>query len=151
MKIDGIVMNNKGGPAGYLISKEIAKSKRGVILGSMLTFPAKKEIMASNPKSAGILGNAGVKVAILTDLHATPTRYLPLIVGVYISEGLSDEDAFRSITINAAEILGLNDKIGSLEKGKDADIIIYDGHPFVDVMSKCMITIINGEVVYQRS
>ena len=62
-------------------------------------------------------------------------------------EGMDEKEALKAITINAAEITGISHKVGSLEKGKDADIVIYNGHPF-DIKTKVLYTIINGEVVY---
>ena len=67
-----------------------------------------------------------------------------------LREGMPEEEALKAITINAAEIVGISDRVGSLEVGKDADIAIFCGHPF-DLKSKVITTIINGKIVYERN
>ena len=82
------------------------------------------------------------KYAIGIDGGATKTR-------VAVKEGMDEEEALKAITINAAEITGISDRVGSLEAGKDADIIILDGPP-LELKTRVLYTIINGTVVYQR-
>jgi imidazolonepropionase-like amidohydrolase len=69
--------------------------------------------------------------------------------GLAARDGLDEMEALKAITINAAEILGLKDRIGSLEKGKDADIVIMDGHPF-ELTSKTFVVLIDGRTVFKR-
>src|SRR5699024_1546457 len=96
-----------------------------------------------------VLINKGVKVAIVTDHPVIEQEYLPICAGLATKNtGLSELDALKSITINAAEIVNIQDKVGSIEKGKDADIVIFDKSAlFSD--SKCLYTIINGEIVHR--
>ena len=63
-------------------------------------------------------------------------------------EGLDEETALRAMTLTPAEILGIADRVGSLEPGKDADLAIYRGHPFYDVQARCELTMVQGQVVY---
>ncbi|MHA2254193.1 MAG: amidohydrolase family protein, partial [Candidatus Kariarchaeaceae archaeon] len=97
---------------------------------------------------AVVLAKAGVKVALQTD-SLTPMNYFPLLPISVIKEGLSKEEALKCVTINPAEILGLDNRIGSLDPGKDADLVIWDGHPF-DYYSKVETVFINGEEVYSK-
>ncbi len=82
----------------------------------------------------------------MTDHPCTPVQYLPLCAAVAVKEGMDEEQALKAITINAAEITGIDDRVGSLKIGKDADIIIMDGHP-LELRSKVLYTIISGQVV----
>jgi imidazolonepropionase-like amidohydrolase len=77
-----------------------------------------------------------------------PIQYLPICAGLAAKEGLGIEEALRAITINAAEICGISNRVGSIEKGKDADIAIFDGNP-LEVFTNTIYTIINGEIVYK--
>ncbi|GAE89817.1 amidohydrolase [Acetivibrio straminisolvens JCM 21531] len=101
-------------------------------------------------KTPGILSKAGVKVAIMTDHPCTPIQYLILCAAMAVREGMDEMEALKAITLNAAQLTGIADRVGSIEVGKDADIAIYDGHPF-DIKSKVSTTIINGKVVYERN
>ena len=76
----------------------------------------------------------------------TPVQYLSLCAAVAVKEGMDETEALRAITINAAEIAGIDDRVGSLAVGKDADIIIMDGHP-LEFRSRVLYAIINGQVV----
>jgi len=89
------------------------------------------------------LCRAGVKVALQTD-SITPMNYFPLLPMHAVKEGLSWEEALKCVTINPAEILGVENRVGSLETGKDADIVIWSGHPF-EFYSKVEAVFINGE------
>ncbi len=95
------------------------------------------------------MNNAGVKLALMTDHPVTPIEYLPICAGLAVKAGLSMEDGLKSITINAAEILGVSDRIGSIEKGKDADIVIYDGNP-MEIFTNTLYTIIDGKIAYKK-
>jgi imidazolonepropionase-like amidohydrolase len=99
-------------------------------------------------KTAGELNQIGIKVALTTDHPVTPIHCLPLCAGLTAKEGLGIEEGLRAITINAAEICHVHDRVGSIEAGKDADIAIFDGNP-METFTNCLYTIIDGSVVYE--
>ncbi len=85
----------------------------------------------------------------MTDHPCVPIQHLLLCAALAVREGMPEEDALKAITINAARAGGIDDRVGSLEKGKDADIVIFSGHPF-EYKTKVDMTIINGKIVYAR-
>ncbi|HEY8350683.1 MAG TPA: amidohydrolase [Clostridia bacterium] len=131
---------------GYLISDILLEENISVITGPFLTDRSKIELRNQSAKTPGILSKAGIKTAIMTDHPVTPVQYLPLCAAVAVKEGMDETEALKAITINAAEITGIADRVGSLEAGKDADIIIMDGYP-LELKSRVLYTIINGQVV----
>lgn len=133
---------------GHLISEEIKESGFPAIVGPSLSIRNKIETQNADFKTAGILHKAGVKVAITTDHPVTRIQDLPICAGFAAREGLGVEEGLKAITINAAEICNVSDRVGSLEVGKDADIAIFDGNP-MEVFTKTLYTIIDGEVVYE--
>ncbi len=133
---------------GHLIIDEIKASGFPAIVGPDLTSRNKIEVQNMAFKTAGILAKAGVLTAITTDHPVSIIQTLPLCASLAVKEGMEMEDALRAITIHAARICGVEDKIGSLEKGKYADVVIFDGHP-LDVFTKTMCTLIQGEIVYR--
>lgn len=135
---------------GYLIKDILCEEGYPAIVGPLLTDRSKIELRNQSLKAPGILSKAGVKVAIMTDHPCVPIQYLSLCAALAVREGMEEEDALKAITIHAAEIVGIDSCVGSLEVGKDADIIIFDGHPF-ELKSKVIFTIINGTVVYERN
>ena len=133
---------------GHLISEEVKESGFPAIVGPSLSIRNKIETQNADFKTAGILHKAGVKVAITTDHPVTRIQDLPICAGFAAREGLGVEEGLKAITINAAEICNVSDRVGSLEVGKDADIAIFDGNP-MEVFTKTLYTIIDGEVVYE--
>lgn len=134
---------------GYIIADKLKEEKISVIVGPLLSFRSKYELTNSTIKNPGILQKAGVKTAIMTDHHVIPIQYLPLCAGVAVKEGMDMQEAMKAITIYAAEVCQIDDRVGSLEAGKDADIAVFDGNP-LEVMTNCKATIINGKVVYEK-
>lgn len=133
---------------GHLIAEELAKEGYPAIVGPDLTTRNKIEVQNVAFKTAGILANAGVMVAITTDHPVSLIQSLPLCVGLSVKQGLSLEDGYRAMTINAAKMCGTDDRVGSIEKGKDADIAIFDGNP-METFTKTLMTIIDGKIVYR--
>jgi imidazolonepropionase-like amidohydrolase len=133
---------------GHLITEHIKKSGYDVIAGPSLSFNSKIEVKNKSFKTSVELIKAGVKTAIMTDHPVIPIEQLPLAVAFAMREGLSFHEALRTVTIDAAEIIGIADRVGSLEEGKDADLVILSGSPF-ELTTKTLYTIINGEVVYK--
>lgn len=132
---------------GHLIAEEIAESGFPAIVGPDLTARSKIEVQNMSFKTNRILNDAGITIAITTDHPVSIIRYLPLCAGLAVKQGLPMMDGLRAITINAAKICGTDDRVGSLEKGKDADIAVFDGNP-MEVMTHTLYTIIDGETVY---
>ncbi len=133
---------------GHLIAEKIAESGFPAIVGPSLASRNKKEVSQSDFKTAGILKKTGVKVAITTDHPVSRIQYLPLCAALAAKEGLGELDALKAITIDAAKICRVDNRLGSLEVGKDADFVIFEGHPF-DIFSRVFVTIIDGKIVWQ--
>ena len=133
---------------GHLIAEEIKASGFPAIVGPDLASRNKIEVQNMAFKTAGILSKAGVLTAITTDHPVSIIQTLPLCAAMAVKEGMEMEEALKAITINAAKICRVDDKIGSLEPGKQGDIVIYDGHPF-DIFTRTMGTMIRGEIVYR--
>ncbi len=133
---------------GHLIKDILAEEGVAVIVGPSLTDRSKVELRNQSLKTPAILAEAGIKVAIMTDHPCIPIQYLSLCAAMAVREGMDEYEAMKAITINAAEITGISDRVGSLEKGKDADIVIFNGHPF-ELRTKVIMTIINGNIVYK--
>lgn len=135
---------------GHLIPDYIRESGFPAIVGPTMSASSKIELSNKSFLTVAKLAQAGVKVAITTDHPVTQMQYLPLCAGLAVREGLGFEDALRAITINAAEIIGAQDRVGSLEVGKDADLAIFDGNP-LQTLTHTLYTIIDGKVVYQKA
>ena len=146
----------EGAAEAYEVIDEIKSSKSPVVLTGVFE-PGRQHLKdyttdialgRVNPENPGRLAQAGVKFAITSPTDETIPD-LQFIAGYAVSLGLSPEEALKAITITPAEILGLADRIGSIEKGKDADLVILTGDP-LDVSSIVDRTLINGKVVYAR-
>lgn len=133
---------------GHLIADYVKQSGRCAIVGPSLTSRSKIELKNKSFSTPAILSKNGVKISIMTDHPVTPIQYLPICAGLAVKEGLDMKGALKAITINAAEICGVSDRVGSIETGKDADIAIFDGNP-LETLTSTLYTIINGEVVYR--
>lgn len=133
---------------GHLIAEEIAESGFPAIVGPSLASRTKDEVRHSDFKTAGILQKAGVMVALTTDHPVSRIQYLPLCAALAVREGMEEWGALRAITIDAARICGVDDRLGSLAVGKDADIVIFDGSP-MEIDSSVFATIIDGEIVWR--
>ncbi len=133
---------------GHLIADELAKEQVVANVGPSLSDKSKFELKNLTFQTPSVLTNAGIKVAIITDSPVIPLQYLPLCASLAMKYGLSEFDALKAITINAAEITGIADRVGSLEEGKDADFVVLD-RPFYDVQANTVMTVIDGQIVYQ--
>ena len=134
---------------GHLIADYLAKEGKGAIVGPTLSDRSKVELRNLTFDTPRVLHEAGVKIAIMTDSPVIPLQYLPICAGLAHKSGLDEMEALKAITINPAEIVGIDDRVGSIEVGKDADIVIFDGNPIKDIDCKTYATIINGEVIYK--
>lgn len=133
---------------GHLIAEELAAEGYPAIVGPDLTSRNKIEVQNVAFKTAGVLARAGALVAITTDHPVSQIRTLPLCAGMAVKSGLPMEEGLRAITVNAARICGVSDRMGTLEPGKDADVAIFSGNP-MEVFTRTLYTIIDGRVVYE--
>lgn len=134
---------------GHLIAKHLAKEGLPAIVGPSFGHRTKYELTNKTFDTPGVLSRAGVKVAITTDSPVNPLESLPLMAGMAVAAGMDETEALKAITINPAEINGIADRVGSLEVGKDADVVIYDGSP-LEISGKTWKVLVDGEVVFSR-
>jgi imidazolonepropionase-like amidohydrolase len=140
-----LVVNH--GTEGYLIADVLAEHDVPVILGPLFTSRAKVELRHRTLRSAGILARAGVKLAITTDHPVVPINFLVYQAALAVKDGLDPETALRALTVNPASMLGLDDRVGALKPGLDADVVIWSGDP-LDVMNRALRVFIGGREVY---
>ena len=129
---------------GHLIVEELAKEKDvPMAVGPSLTHASKFELQNKSWATPGVLAKAGCHVSIITDNSVIPQQYLPLCAGMAVKAGMDEFDALKAITINPAEHIGVADRVGTLEVGKDADVVITNGCPF-EVMTEVKAVFIDG-------
>jgi len=116
---------------GHLIVNELKKAGVPVAVGPTLTNASKLELLNKSWTTPGILAAAGIQVSIITDAPVIPQQYLPLCAGLAVKAGMDPFMALQAITINPARHIGVEDRVGSLEAGKDADVVLADGDPLV--------------------
>ncbi len=144
---------------GHLIADELEKEGKGCLVGPTFGAKSKFELKNKSFDTPRVLNEAGLniciitdapviplewdtpkamvehglKTAIITDAPVIPLKYLPLCAGLAINAGLDEQEAWKAVTINPAVITGIADRVGSLEVGKDADVVIYKGNPLTDL------------------
>ena len=129
---------------GHLIVDELAGEKDvPMAVGPSLTFASKFELQNKSWSTPAVLTAAGCHVSIITDSSVIPQQYLPLCAGMAIKAGMDPFDALKAITLNPAEHIGVADRVGSLEVGKDADLVITAGSPF-EVLTEVKAVFIDG-------
>ncbi len=138
---------------GYMITDEIARRKVPVIVGpvstSFVDMP-KLEYRNHDMRNAAILSKEGVKLALgVSGRDGASSKFIALAAAMAVANGMDKDIALRAITLTPAEILGVADRIGSLEVGKDADIVILSGHP-LDTFTQVEMVLIEGKTVYER-
>ena len=117
------------GTEGYKVAPLLASAGVPVITGPCLTDRSKPELVGQTLDNPVLLAQAGVKVAICTDHPVIPIQHLPICAAMAARAGMDPEDALAAVTRNPAEIAGLGDRLGVLAPGKDADIVVTQGHP----------------------
>ena len=135
---------------GAVIAEELAKEGYPAFVGPSLGSKTKVELTNKSFATAGALHAAGVHISIITDAPVIPLQYLPMCAGLAADAGLDREEAWRAITINPATALGIADRVGSLEPGKDGDIVIWSADPITTLAAAAVYTIVDGKVVYQK-
>lgn len=128
---------------GWKIADVLAENHIPCMVGPMMMGPLKEEMWGERLDMAAILENAGVNICLIADM-SYDTQWLPIKIGVAIREGLPWEKALEAVTIRPAKEIGLENRIGSIEPGKDADFAIFDGDPFSNY-TKCLRTFIDGK------
>ena len=129
---------------GHLIVEELAKEKDvPMAVGPSLTHASKFELQNKSWATPGVLAKAGCHVSIITDNSVIPQQYLPLCAGMAVKAGMDEFDALKAITINPAEHIGVANRVGTLEVGKDADVVVTAGCPF-EVMTEVKAVFIDG-------
>ena len=131
---------------GHLVVDELAKENYPAAVGPSLTYASKFELQNKTFETPGILSKAGIQVSIITDSPVIPQEYLPLCAGLAVKSGMEPFAALQAITINPAKHIGIADRVGSLEVGKDGDIVLADGDPMVSATT-IVATYINGEKI----
>jgi imidazolonepropionase-like amidohydrolase len=139
---------------GYMITDRLLSALRkrceGIIIGPLMTYKNKLECTNSlGVRLPKRLYDSGIKFAICTDFPEMTPRCIMPQVALSVAEGLPEDVAFKAITLTAARITGIADRVGSLEIGKDADIAVFSGHP-MDYRSLCVMTFINGKIIHER-
>ena len=129
---------------GHLIVDEMVKAGFPCAVGPSFGHASKVELQNKTWETPGILAAAGCQVSIITDAPVTPQQYLPICAGFAVKAGMDPYEALKAITINPAKHLGVADRVGSLEVGKDGDVVVYDGSPF-EISSQLKLVVINGE------
>lgn len=117
------------GTESYLIADRIAAAGVPVLYGPLIVSRSKVEVRHRTTRAPGILARAGVKVSIITDHPVVPIDFLVHQAALAVKDGMDPADALRAITLNPAEVLGLGDRLGSIDVGKDADLVLWDGDP----------------------
>lgn len=135
---------------GALIADELGKEGYPAFVGPSFGSKTKIELSHKSFETPSILHKAGVDVSIITDAPVIPLQYLPLCAGLAAASGLEMEEAWKAITINPAKAVGISDRVGSLEPGKDADIVIWTADPLTTIGGHAHTTIVNGKVVYSE-
>ena len=133
---------------GHLIVEELKKANVPLAVGPTLTSASKQELIHKSWETPGILAAAGLQVSIITDASVIPQEYLAMCAGLAVKAGMDPFEALRAITINPARHLGVEDCVGSLEVGKDADIVLTEGDPLFSDSTVHMV-LLNGKVVHE--
>ncbi len=135
---------------GHLIVDELKKAGKPCLIGPTFGSRSKYELKNKSFETPKILFDAGIKIAIITDSNVIPIQHIGMCAGMAVKAGLPENEAWKAITVNPAEIAGISDRVGSIETGKDADIAIFKGNPLLDVDYETAMTIIDGKVVYRN-
>ena len=133
---------------GELICEELAKEGLPAFVGLSLGSKSKIELKNKSFTTPAVLHAAGVPVSIITDAPVIPLQHLPMCAGLAANAGLPLEEAWRAITINPARQTGIGDRVGSLEPGKDGDVVIWEADPLTTVGAGAWMTVVDGKIVH---
>ena len=135
---------------GALIADELAKEGLPAFVGPTLGGKSKIELRNKSFTTPAALHAAGVPISIITDAPVIPLQNLPMCAGLAANAGLPMEEAWKAITINPARQTGIGDRVGSLEPGKDGDVVIWEADPLTSVGAGAWMTVVDGKVVHQQ-
>ena len=135
---------------GELIAEELAKEGLSAFVGPTLGSKSKIELRNKSFTTPAALHAAGVPISIITDAPVIPLQNLPMCAGLAANAGLPMDEAWKAITINPARQTGIGDRVGSLEPGKDADVVIWEADPLTTVGAGAWMTVVDGKIVYQH-
>ena len=133
---------------GALIADELADEGYPAFVGPSFGSKTKIELLHKAFTTPAALNAAGVPISIITDAPVIPLEYLPMCAGFAVSAGLPYEEGWKAITVNPATQTGIGDRVGSLEAGKDGDVVIWADDPLRVIGTEAYITVVNGQVVY---
>lgn len=136
---------------GAIIADELAQEGFSAFVGPTLGNKSKIELRNKSFTTPVVLHEAGVPISIITDAPVIPLQYLPMCAGLAVNAGLDEDAAWRAITINPAVQTGIGDRVGSLEPGKDGDVVIWTDNPLTTVGAEAAVTVVDGKIVYQKS
>ena len=136
---------------GAVIAEELAKEGYPAFVGPSLGNKSKIELLNKSFTTPAVLHQAGVPISIITDAPVIPLEYLPMCAGLAVSSGLPMEEGWRAITINPATQTGIGDRVGSLEVGKDGDVVVWTADPLTTVGAKAYVTVVDGKIVYSEA
>ena len=135
---------------GAIIADELALEGYSAFVGPSFGSKTKIELQNKSFTTPAVLHEAGVPISIITDAPVIPLQYLPMCAGLAVNAGLDEEAAWRAITINPAVQTGIGDRVGSLEVGKDGDVVIWTANPMTTLGAQAYTTIVDGKIVYQK-
>lgn len=130
----------------HLVADRLAARRIPCLVGPTMASRSKVELRRRAFESPGRLERAGVPICLITDHPVTALEYLPVCAGLAVKAGMTPEGALRAITLTPAEVLGISDRLGSLEPGKEADVVVHRGHPF-ELISRVVVVVATGRVV----
>ncbi len=138
------------GTEAHLLAEVLAAKGIPVIIGPLFTSRSKVELRNRSLANPGKLAAAGVTIAITTDHPVVPINFLAHQAALSVKHGLDRDTALRALTINPARIVRIDDRLGSIEPGKDADLVIWSGDP-LDVLSRVERALIDGAEIYTHA
>ncbi len=134
---------------GHKVASALATNNIWCNIGPSLWQRAKVETKDITPSTPAVIAESGGRVTLITDHNIIPQHYFRIAAGLAVREGLSEQQAWEAVTINPAKVIGVADRVGSIEVNKDADLVIWNGDPF-EPTTHCIITIIDGKIVYKK-
>lgn len=132
---------------GACIAEDLAKEGYPAFIGPSFGAKTKVELESKSFATPGRLQKAGVNVSIITDAPVIPLHRLPMCAGLAAQEGMDMEEAWKAITVNPAKALGIDHRVGSLEPGKDGDVVIWNSDPLTTIGGHAWMTIVEGRIV----